>query len=77
MLVETTSGYILTTDALESRIQRLDLRSDGAVNGRTPFGTLEAGRMELTTDSATNDAHLLFKDGVKLIYDPKLVEDRP
>ena len=77
VLIETTSGYILTTEALESRIQRLNLRSDGSVDGRTPFGTLEAGRMELTTDSATNDAHLLFKDGVKLIYDPKLVEDRP
>ena len=77
VLVETTSGYILTTEAMESRIKRLELRSDGAVQGQAPFGTLEAGRMELKTDSLTNDAHLLFKDGVKLIYDPKLVEDRP
>lgn len=77
VLIETTSGYTLSTQALDSRIKQVELRSDGAVAGQAPFGTLEAGQMELTTDSETNNAHLLFKDGVKLIYDPKGVEDRP
>ena len=69
--------FVSNDDIKKTRIKRLELRSDGAVQGQAPFGTLEAGRMELKTDSLTNNAHLLFKDGVKLIYDPKLVEDRP
>ncbi|WP_050928961.1 hypothetical protein [Aestuariivita boseongensis] len=75
--IQTTNGYSLITDALESRIKELDLRSDGPVSGQAPFGTLEAGQMQLSANSEGDDAHLLFKDGVKLIYDPKDVEDRP
>lgn len=75
VFIETETGYTLTTDALESHIERLELRSDGAVLGEAPFGTLEAGKMELATDSVTKDVHLHFKDGVKLIYDPKLIVD--
>ncbi len=75
--IETTTGYTLNTEALNSRIRSLDLRSDGAVDGEGPFGTLEAGQMELTTDALTEDAYLRFKNGVRLIYDPKLVEDGP
>ncbi len=74
--IETTTGYRLITDALDSRIRRLELRSDGPVAGDGPFGTLDAGRMELTTDPDTKIAYLRFIDGVKLIYDPKQVEDR-
>lgn len=75
--IETTTGYTLNTEALNSRMTSLDLRSDGAVDGTAPFGTLEAGQMELTTDALTEDAYLRFKDGVKLIYDPKLLEEGP
>jgi len=75
VLIKTATGYTLNTDALETQIERLELRSDGVVFGEAPFGTLEAGRMEMATDSLTNDTHLHFKDGVKLIYDPKLVEE--
>ena len=74
--IETTTGYRLLTDALDSRIRVLELRSDGPVAGDGPFGTLDAGRMELTTDPETKIAYLRFIDGVKLIYDPKQVEDR-
>lgn len=77
VVIETTSGYALSTSALQSRVKELDLRSDGAVSGQAPFGTLEAGQMLLSAQPDTNNAHLLFKDGVKLVYDPKAVEDRP
>lgn len=75
--ITTNTGYSLTTDALESRIETLALHSRAPVSGDGPFGTLEAGLMELTTNPATNNAHLLFKEGVKLVYDPKSKEDRP
>lgn len=75
--ITTTTGYELTTDALESRIEALQMESDGVVMGKGPFGRLTAGQMLLSADVDTNDVHLLFKDGVKLIYDPKEVKDTP
>jgi len=77
VLIDTSTGYSLRTEAMESRIKTLDLQSQAPVSGDGPFGTLQAGQMELTADPETNNTHLLFKDGVKLIYDPKLTEDRP
>lgn len=77
VLFETTTGYALRTSALQSKIKSLDGQSDGPVTGQAPFGALEAGQMLLRSTGASQDAHLLFKDGVKLIYDPKLVKDTP
>ena len=75
--ITTTTGYTLTTDAMESRIEELELHSDGPVEGSGPFGNITAGQMFISSDAQTNDAHLLFKNGVKLIYDPKAMKDKP
>lgn len=77
LLIETATGYTLTTDALETRIKGLGARSDGPVEGDSPLGHLQAGQMELTSNNDTNNAHLLFKNGVKLVYDPKDTKDAP
>ena len=68
--IETSTGYRLTTEALETGIKELGARSDGEVQGSGPFGTLHAGQMELTSDSETKAVHLVFKRGVKLVYEP-------
>jgi lipopolysaccharide export system protein LptC len=68
--ITTTTGYRLTTEALETGIKSLSARTDGPITGDSPLGQLQAGRMELTTDPETQDAQLLFKDGIKLVYDP-------
>lgn len=75
--IVTTTGYTLTTEALESRVTELQLQSDGEVEGNGPFGQLTAGQMQIQADPETNDAHLLFKNGVELVYDPKAVKENP
>lgn len=69
--VTTTTGYDIRTDRLVADFETLRAQSPGRVSGRGPFGTIEAGRMTLVTEDQPGAAHLLFTDGVKLLYKPR------
>jgi lipopolysaccharide export system protein LptC len=71
----TTTGYDITTEALEARFDQLRAETPGAVRGTGPAGELTAGRMILEGNDEDGSAHLLFTDGVKLLYTPKTSED--
>ena len=73
--VVTTNGYDLKTERLNARLDRLYAETPGPVQGSAPVGTLSAGRMVLDTDQKTGAAHLLFTDGVKLLYTPQRPEE--
>lgn len=73
--VVTTNGYDLTTERLNTRLDRLFAETPGPVQGTAPVGTIEAGRMLLQTNDDSGAAHLLFTDGVKLLYTPQKVKD--
>ena len=69
--VESTTGYVLQTDALVSALDQIAAESRGAVTGTGPIGRLEAGKLKIEPIGETGDVHLLFTDGVKLVYDPQ------
>jgi lipopolysaccharide export system protein LptC len=69
--VETSDGYDVTTEELSASLSDLRVTAPGPVSGTAPFGRLSAGSMELSRRAEGGSAHLLFKDGVKLVYDPK------
>ncbi len=70
--ISTSTGYRLRTGALTAGLDRTFLRSDGRVTGDGPLGRLNAGRMELRQGATDKSAYVLvFKDGIKLVYDPK------
>ncbi|MBN2907377.1 MAG: LPS export ABC transporter periplasmic protein LptC [Rhodobacteraceae bacterium] len=70
--IVTSTGYRVLAARLTSRLNETDVVSDGPVTADGPPGHLEAGAMHLTTDPETPERYLLvFKDGVKLIYDPQ------
>jgi lipopolysaccharide export system protein LptC len=73
--VSTTTGYRIRTERLNTRFDVLFAESPGPIWGDGPPGDLEAGRMVLTSDAETGDAHLLFTDGVKLVYKPQVSEE--
>lgn len=73
--ITTSTGYDIRTDRLEAEFDTLAARSPGKISGTGPIGALTAGRMELRTDAEDDAAHLLFTDGVKLIYTPAGKED--
>lgn len=71
----TTTGYTIATDELVARFDDLYAESPGHIQGAAPAGTLTAGRMVLRGGGESGTAHLLFTDGVKLIYEPQVSED--
>lgn len=68
--VTTTTGYVMTTDTLWTRLDELYAETPGHVDGKGPPGDLSAGKMLLQTNPETGEADLLFTQGVKLIYTP-------
>ena len=69
VVVTTSTGYTFRTAALDAALDRTGLTAPGAIEGDGPGGHLTAGSMELT---ASADARyvMVFKNGVRLLYQP-------
>ncbi|WP_272002532.1 LPS export ABC transporter periplasmic protein LptC [Roseovarius sp. ZX-A-9] len=73
--ITTTTGYDVRTDRITAQFDTMRAETPGPVTGTGPLGALEAGRMLLTSEEEDGTAHLLFTDGVKLIYTPPKIKD--
>lgn len=71
----TSSGYQLWSDRLELALSGVDVTSPGDVRGKLAVGTIEAGGMRLFVPDDSNNAQLLFTNGVKMIYETQNQED--
>ncbi|THD73740.1 hypothetical protein E7681_08970 [Thalassobius vesicularis] len=69
--VTSSTGYDLRTESLFTSMREIQAETEGTVTGTGPAGSLEAGKMLLTSDPASGDAHLLFTNRVKLVYQPQ------
>ena len=69
--VTTSSGIQVTTELLEAATTQLDVRSPGPVVAKGPFGTLDAGAMVITEPEGLENPHLIFTNGVRLVYLPR------
>lgn len=68
--VTSSTGYNVQTEILHTSLENIAAESAGPVTGYGPGGQIDAGKMILTSDSETGDAHLLFTNRVKLVYQP-------
>lgn len=71
----TTTGYTVRTQRLTARFDDLYAELPGDVSGQAPAGDITAGRMVLENRADTGEPHLLFTDGVKLVYQPQDQKD--
>ena len=69
--IVTNNGYQLSASRITSKINALWLSAEGPVKGTSAAGVLESGSMEILRNPDTGDLQFIFKDGIKLIYDPK------
>ena len=69
--IVTNDGYQLSASRITSKMDALWLFAEGPVKGTGAAGILEAGSMEIFRDADTDNLQFIFKDGIKLIYDPK------
>lgn len=71
VVINTSTGYEMTSDLMTSDLSSMNLQSPGPVYGTAPAGTLEAGSMSVTQSENDDAPQLLFTNRVKLIYKPK------
>jgi lipopolysaccharide export system protein LptC len=70
--IETSSGYRISAEILTGRLDRTEVISPGPVTVEAPFGQITAGSMTLIGEAGTHAGHVLvFKNGVRLVYDPR------
>ena len=70
-VITSSTGYEITTEELTAALNRIEAETAGPVQGTGPPGSFSAGKMQLKSDPDSGGAHLLFTNGVKLIYDPR------
>lgn len=67
----TSTNYHIATTGLSTALDATSARTLGPVEADGPMGHLTAGQAEITREGEGSDTYLLvFKGGVKLIYDP-------
>ncbi len=74
VVVTTSAGYRIETGPITADLENSRLEAEGKVEATGPLGRLTAGRMELTQQAENGpggDYLLVFKNGVKLVYEPK------
>ncbi|WP_066703319.1 LPS export ABC transporter periplasmic protein LptC [Celeribacter ethanolicus] len=68
--IETSTGYTITSERIATLLDVSKIESPGTVEAAGPAGDLTAGSMEISQDPETDAYLLVFKNGVKLIYQP-------
>ena len=72
--ITSQDGLQVDTDALDTALREVSGSTPGRVTAIGPMGELEAGTMSFGADHEGGPVHMLFKNGVKLIYHPKKTE---
>ena len=75
VVITTSTGYKVATDALVANFDTLAVESPGPVTANSPIGTLQAGKMLLKRLPGNENVQLIFTNGVKLLYDPEKLEE--
>jgi lipopolysaccharide export system protein LptC len=73
--ITSSTGLHVQTEALNAALSGVRADTPGRVTGTGPMGRFTAGRMEIGAKSDDEDVHMLFKDGVNLIYEPQKLKD--
>ncbi|GAA6158962.1 LPS export ABC transporter periplasmic protein LptC [Ruegeria sp. HU-ET01832] len=74
VVITTTDGIEVTTNLLNTALDEIRGDTPGQVNGTGVIGNFSAGRMTFGAEKKDGPVHIIFTDGVKLIYEPKRAE---
>ncbi len=70
----TSDGMQVTTELLNTSLDEIRGNTPGQIEGQGPIGNFSAGRMTFGEEKRGGPVHILFTDGVKLIYEPQKTE---
>ncbi len=71
VIITSTAGFVVRTEVLNSTLSGISADSPGNIRGTGPIGDFTAGQMQMSTKTEGGPIHMVFKNRVKLIYDPK------
>ncbi|NDW44508.1 hypothetical protein G0P99_06025 [Ruegeria sp. PrR005] len=74
VVITTSDGIRITTEELNTALSGVSGNSPGEVQGTGPIGKFTAGSMEIGAENDGGPIHIRFKNGVKLVYEPKTSE---
>ncbi|EEE37712.1 hypothetical protein RKLH11_1548 [Rhodobacteraceae bacterium KLH11] len=74
VVITTADGIQVTSDLLNTSLDEIRGDSPGQIDGTGPIGNFTAGRMTFGAEKKDGPVHILFTDGVKLIYEPQKAE---
>lgn len=70
-VLETSTGYRVTTDRIVASLETSSVVAENGIVATGPPGEITAGRMTLNRmDTDPPSHHLVFEDGVRLVYTP-------
>lgn len=69
--LESSTGYVVETERIVTSVTEARLLADQPVTATGPAGRIEAGAMELARMKSAEDHLLVFKNGVRLLYQPQ------
>ncbi|WP_420585357.1 LPS export ABC transporter periplasmic protein LptC [Ruegeria sp.] len=74
VIITSTDGIEITTDLLNTALDEIRGDAPGQVNGTGIIGNFSAGSMTFGTEKKDGPVHIIFTDGVKLVYEPQKAE---
>ncbi|MCG7521715.1 hypothetical protein [Ruegeria sp. Ofav3-42] len=74
VVITTTDGIVVTTDLLNTALDEIRGDTPGQVDGTGIIGDFTAGKMTFGTEKKDGPVHIIFTDGVKLVYEPQKAE---
>ncbi|UWQ91497.1 hypothetical protein QEZ52_01685 [Aliisedimentitalea scapharcae] len=72
--IVSSTGIVINTDRLNTALSGVSGNSPGPITGAGPIGDFTAGTMHFSSKSEGGPVHMLFNEGVKLIYTPQKPE---
>ncbi|MFS4581720.1 LPS export ABC transporter periplasmic protein LptC [Phaeobacter sp. C3_T13_0] len=70
----TNDGLRITTQELNTTLSAVQADSPGPIQAAGAIGDLTAGAMQIDTKTEGGPVHMVFNNGVKLLYDPQQSE---
>ena len=74
VLITTSTGIEMRTETLNTALHGIKGNAPEHVSATSPIGDITAGQMEFAAQNGDGPLHVLFKSGVKLLYQPKKTE---
>ena len=71
VLISSSTGYQLSTPALLVSTDGTYIRGVGPVEGFSPMGKIQAGKIEIKRENANGPMQLWFSEKVMIDYEPK------